>query len=88
MADLIARIQQFSEIVGPNVFLQAAIIAVAFIVIGKIADWIISAIIGRIARRSANKYDDQFVAADESTAAATWYADGRRATCYDCRPGI
>ncbi len=62
MTDLIARIQQLSEIVGPNVFLQAAIIAVAFIVIGKIADWIISAIIGRIARRSANEYDDQFVA--------------------------
>ena len=62
MTDLIARIQRLSEIVGPNVFLQAAIIAVAFIVIGKIADWIISAIIGRIARRSANEYDDQFVA--------------------------
>ncbi len=62
MTDLIARIQQLSEIVGPNVFLQAAIIAVVFIVIGKIADWIISAIIGRIARRSVNEYDDQFVA--------------------------
>ncbi len=62
MTDLIARIQQLSEIVGPNVFLQAAIIAVVFIVIGKISDWIISAIIGRIARRSANEYDDQFVA--------------------------
>jgi small-conductance mechanosensitive channel len=62
LTDLIARIQQLSEIVGPNVFLQAAIIAVVFIVIGKIADWIISAIIGRIARRSANEYDDQFVA--------------------------
>lgn len=62
MTDLIARIQQLAEFVGPNVYLQAAIIAVAFIVVGKIADWIISGFIGRIARKSANEYDDQFVA--------------------------
>jgi len=55
------RVQQLAELIGPNVYLQAAIIAVVFIVIGKIADWIISGIIGRIADRSSNNFDDQLV---------------------------
>ncbi|MCH7536989.1 MAG: mechanosensitive ion channel family protein [Proteobacteria bacterium] len=62
MTDLIARIQQLAELIGPNVYLQAAIIAAAFIIVGKIADWVISGIIGRIANKSVNEYDDHFVA--------------------------
>ena len=62
MTDLIARIQQLAELIGPNVYLQAAIIAAAFMIVGKIADWIISGIIGRIANKSVNEYDDRFVA--------------------------
>jgi len=61
LTELIERIQQTAELIGPNVFLQAAIIAVAFILIGKIADWIISGIIGRFAHRSSNDFDDQMV---------------------------
>lgn len=61
MNDLIARVQQLSELIGPNVFLQAAIIATVFIIIGKVADWIISGIIGRIADRSSNNFDDELV---------------------------
>jgi MscS family membrane protein len=59
--ELISRIQQFAEIIGPNAYLQALIIAVAFILGGKVADWIISAIIGRFARQSSNSFDDQIV---------------------------
>ncbi|MCH8278967.1 MAG: hypothetical protein IIC12_08575, partial [Proteobacteria bacterium] len=55
MTDLIARIQQLAELIGPNVYLQAAIIAAAFMIVGKIADWIISGIIGRIANKSVNE---------------------------------
>lgn len=62
MTDLITRIQQLAELIGPNVYLQAAIIAAAFIIVGKIADWVISGIIGRIANKSVNEYDDRFVA--------------------------
>ena len=62
MTDLITRIQQLAELIGPNVYLQAAIIAAAFMIVGKIADWIISGIIGRIANKSVNEYDDRFVA--------------------------
>ncbi|MGB5334835.1 MAG: mechanosensitive ion channel family protein [Woeseiaceae bacterium] len=61
MNDLLARVQQTAELIGPNVYLQAAIIAAGFIFVGKIADWIISAIIGRIASRSSNDFDDQLV---------------------------
>ena len=60
-AELIAQVQNFAALVGPNVFLQAAIVAVIFIIIGKVADWIISGIIGRFARKSSNDFDDQIV---------------------------
>jgi small-conductance mechanosensitive channel len=62
LTDLIARIQQLSELIGPNKYLQAAIIAASFIVVGKIADWVISGIVGRITRKSANDFDDRIVA--------------------------
>ena len=61
MGDVVSKVQQFAEIIGPNLYLQAAIIAAAFIVVGKIADWIISSIIGRIVQRSSNSFDDEFV---------------------------
>jgi len=56
-----AAVQDFAATIGPNLYLQAAIIAAVFIVIGKIADWVISAIIGRIVQRSSNSFDDEFV---------------------------
>ena len=58
---LIARVQQLAETIGPNLYLQAAIIALVFVVLGKIADWIISGIIGRFARKSSNDFDNQIV---------------------------
>jgi len=59
--DLISKVQQLAELIGPNVYLQAAIIAAIFIFVGKIADWVISGVIGRIASRSSNNFDDQLV---------------------------
>lgn len=61
MNELISKVQQLAELIGPNPYLQAAIIAAVFIIVGKIADWIISGIIGRIAQRSTNSLDDEFV---------------------------
>lgn len=60
--EFIDSLHRYVELIGPNAYLQAAIIAFVFIFIGKIADWILSSVIGRIARRSTNKYDDEFVA--------------------------
>jgi small-conductance mechanosensitive channel len=61
LSDLIAQVQKLAELIGPNVYLQAAIIATLFIVAGKIADWVISGIIGRFARQSTNNFDDRLV---------------------------
>jgi small-conductance mechanosensitive channel len=61
MDELTAEVQSLAELIGPNVFLQAAMIAAAFILVGKIADWILSGIIGRFARQSTNEFDDRLV---------------------------
>ena len=60
-SEIIARIQGVAELIGPNIYLQALIIALAFVLLGKIADWIISGIIGRFARKSSNNFDDQII---------------------------
>ncbi len=61
MTELIALVQRLAESIGPNLYLQAAIIAALFIIFGKVADWVISGILGRLARRSSNDFDDQFI---------------------------
>ena len=38
MEELIGKVQQLAEVIGPNPYLQAAIIAAAFILAGKVAD--------------------------------------------------
>ena len=60
--ELVEQVRRLAELVGPNIYLQALIIAFIFILIGKIADWIISGVVGRIASRSSNNFDDRFVA--------------------------
>jgi small-conductance mechanosensitive channel len=59
--EFISRVQQLAELLGPNKYLQSLIIAAVFILVGKIADWIISGIVGRIAKRSPNNFDDSVI---------------------------
>jgi len=61
LTELIAQVQQLAELIGPNIYLQATIIAAAFLLMGKIADWIISGLVGRIAKRSSNNFDDDLI---------------------------
>ncbi|MCG8369059.1 MAG: hypothetical protein MJA32_00945, partial [Proteobacteria bacterium] len=61
MNDLTTGVQRLAEQIGPNLYLQAAIIAAVFVLVGKIADWIISGVVGRIAKRSSNDFDDSLV---------------------------
>lgn len=61
MSDLINKVQELAELIGPNVYLQAVAIALAFIAFGKIADWVLSRAIGRIANRSKTDVDDRLV---------------------------
>jgi small-conductance mechanosensitive channel len=62
LSELIEQVQRLAELLGPNAYLQAVIIAVAFIVFGKVADWFLSRMIGRIAKRSNTDIDDKLVA--------------------------
>ena len=61
VADFLAKVEQYADLLGPYRFLQAALIAVIFIVLGKIADWFLSSLVGRIAKRSSNPFDDELV---------------------------
>jgi small-conductance mechanosensitive channel len=62
LSELIQQVQRLAELLGPNVYLQAVVIAFAFIVFGKVADWLLSRMIGRIAKRSNTDVDDKLVA--------------------------
>ena len=49
------------QLVGPNPYLQAIAIAIAFILVGKIADFVISRVIAKLAARSSTDLDDDLV---------------------------
>jgi small-conductance mechanosensitive channel len=57
----LAELQRLVELIGPNAYLQALALAIVFIVIGKVADWILSRAIGRLATRSKTDIDDRLV---------------------------
>ena len=61
MNQTIDQIQRLAELIGPNAYLQALVIAVGFIVVGKIADWIVSRALGKFAKRSKTDVDDRLV---------------------------
>jgi small-conductance mechanosensitive channel len=62
LSEIIEKVRALAELVGPYPYLQAAIIALVFIFLGKIADWVLSSMAGRIARRSSTRLDDDVVA--------------------------
>ena len=62
MNELIQRVQDWAGVIGPNIYLQALAIALAFIIVGKLADWLLSRAIGQFVRRSKTDFDDRLVA--------------------------
>ncbi|MGI9204674.1 MAG: mechanosensitive ion channel family protein [Woeseiaceae bacterium] len=62
MQDFIEQTQAWVQLLGPNVYLQAAAIAAIFVIIGKIADLVISRLIAKLVSRSQTDLDDNFVA--------------------------
>jgi len=62
LQDAIEQVQSWAQFLGPNIYLQAVAIAVIFILVGKLADLLISRIIARIVSRSASQLDDNLVA--------------------------
>ena len=63
MEQYLDRALAWVQLVGPNVYLQAIAIAIAFIVVGKIADFVISRVIAKLA---SNMF--QLIALDPMTA--------------------
>ena len=62
LLDYLEQFQSWVQILGPNIYLQAAAIAAAFLFVGKLADLLISRIIARIVSRSSGDFDDNVVA--------------------------
>ncbi len=62
MQEIIEKTQYWAQFLGPNIFLQAAAIAVIFILLGKLADLVISRIIAKLVSRSSTDFDDNLVA--------------------------
>ena len=56
------RLQEWLELLGPNVYVQAAAIVLGSVVVGKLIDWIISGVVVRWARRSKTDIDDRLIA--------------------------
>ena len=59
--ELIQQVQLLAELIGPNAYLQALVIAAGFIAFGKVADWLLSRMIGRFAKRSQTDIDDRLI---------------------------
>ena len=62
MNEFFQQVQDWATIIGPNIYLQALAVALAFGLIGKIADLLISRAIGQFVRRSRTDLDDRLVA--------------------------
>ena len=62
MQELVQQILAWVQLLGPNKYLQAAAIAAAFIIVGKIADFIISRVIAKLVSHSQTDFDDNVVA--------------------------
>jgi len=56
------KLQEWLELLGPNVYIQAGAIVLGSVVVGKLIDWIISGIVVRWARRSKTDIDDRLIA--------------------------
>jgi len=61
MNEIIQRIQDWALIIGPNKYLQALAIAVVFIAVGKVAELLLTSMIGKFAKRTQTDLDDRLV---------------------------
>jgi small-conductance mechanosensitive channel len=60
--ELIDQVKAWAEVFGPNIYLQAVALAIVFILLGKIADLVLSKAIAKIVSRSKTEFDDNLVA--------------------------
>ncbi len=62
MQEFLQQTQAWAQLLGPNIYLQAAAIAAAFIFVGKIADLIITRVMAKLVSHSRTNVDDNLVA--------------------------
>ena len=62
MNQLIDQVKVWAEVFGPNIYLQAVALAIVFILLGKVADLVLSKAIAKIVSRSKTEFDDNLVA--------------------------
>ncbi|MGI9308388.1 MAG: mechanosensitive ion channel family protein [Gammaproteobacteria bacterium] len=63
MENVLENPQNWFEFLGPNRYLQATAIILAFIVLAKIADIVLSGMVRRIVKRTKTDLDDQVISA-------------------------
>lgn len=61
MQEIFIKIESWVQLLGPNRYVQAIALAIAFILIGKIADFFFSRVVAKIADRSSTTLDDELV---------------------------
>lgn len=61
MNNILEKVQQLAELIGPNIYLQALVIAVTFVAFGKVADWVLTRALGKLADRSITDVDNRLV---------------------------
>ncbi len=54
-------VESWAQVIGPNVYLQAIVIAFSFVLIAKLTDFFFGKIVIRIAKRSKTIFDDELV---------------------------
>ena len=62
MNELIDQVKAWAEVFGPNTYVQAVALAIVFILLGKVADLVLSKAIAKIVSRSKTEFDDNLVA--------------------------
>ena len=61
MNEALDQIQAWVSLVGPYPYLQALILIIVFILLGKIVDKIVSGGVARLAKRTRTEFDDRFI---------------------------
>ncbi|MDX1388119.1 MAG: mechanosensitive ion channel family protein [Acidobacteriota bacterium] len=54
-------VQEWLDLLGPNPWIQAAVIVVVSIVVAKVVDWTLCSLIGRWVRRTSSDLDDKLI---------------------------
>ncbi len=62
MDQIAERAQSLLELLGPNPYVQAAVIVLAFVLLARIADMFITRVIGRLTANTATNLDEKIIA--------------------------